>query len=78
MIDGMIRLATVMKNSALLPASFLRNARPASTESTTVNSHHHRAERRASDGQRRADVDRAQAFGQLVEPVQRDAAHAER
>ena len=36
MIDGMIKLATVMKKSALLPVSFFRNARPASTESTTV------------------------------------------
>ncbi|CKS97593.1 Uncharacterised protein [Mycobacterium tuberculosis] len=36
MIDGMMRLATVTKKRALLPASFLRNARPASTESTTV------------------------------------------
>jgi hypothetical protein len=38
MIEGMIRLATVTKNSALPPASFLRNASPASTESATVKS----------------------------------------
>ena len=36
MMDGMIRLATVTKNSASPPRSFLRKARPASTDSTTV------------------------------------------
>ena len=38
MMDGMMRLATTMKNKVLPPASRLRNASPASTDSTTVHS----------------------------------------
>src|SRR3990167_5832705 len=38
MMDGMMRLATTMKNSVLPPASRLRNASPASTDNTTVHS----------------------------------------
>ena len=38
MMDGMMRLATVTKNSVLPPVSFLRKAKPASTDKTTVSS----------------------------------------
>ena len=36
-MDGMIKLATTTKNKVLPPASFLRKARPANTDKTTVN-----------------------------------------